>query len=261
MDNVAARPRRRRRRRGARRRGAAHRRGPARPRRWRGGWAPSTTRSRARSTARVPRGTTATGWRCDRDAARGAGRRARVARRRRRCATACSGRRRPTSTSSSTATCAAAARSLGRGAGGASFELSDQFGAWRVVAPRPQLAGRHHAAAGRLAGGRPRRARPHGQRDGRAAGRRRARRPPRRRARTSTAGACGWSAPTPSPPIPLRTLRVARLATELGFEVDPDDRGGGRAHAPGLAGAAQERVFAELKRDRRRRRGGRAASR
>src|ERR1700712_1305264 len=27
-----------------------------------------------------------------------------------------------------------AARSLGRGAGGASFELSDQFGAWRVVA-------------------------------------------------------------------------------------------------------------------------------
>ena len=42
------RPRRRRRRRRARRRGAAHRRGPARPRRWRGGWAPSTTRSRAR---------------------------------------------------------------------------------------------------------------------------------------------------------------------------------------------------------------------
>ena len=76
-----------------------------------------------------------------------------------------------------------AARSLGRGAGGASFELSDQFGAWRVVARdrswqvdiTPLQGGSLEADLAR--------ARLHGQRHGRAAGRRRARRPPRRRAR------------------------------------------------------------------------------
>ncbi len=47
---------------------------------------------------------------------------------------------------------------------------------------------------------------------------------------------------------PLRTLRVARLATELGFAIDPATADAVRAHAPALAGAAQERVFSELKR-------------
>ncbi|HEX5901245.1 MAG TPA: HD domain-containing protein [Solirubrobacteraceae bacterium] len=47
---------------------------------------------------------------------------------------------------------------------------------------------------------------------------------------------------------PLRTLRVARLATELGFEIDPDTATAVRAHVPGLAGTAQERVFTELRR-------------
>jgi len=47
---------------------------------------------------------------------------------------------------------------------------------------------------------------------------------------------------------PLRTLRVARLATELGFEIDDDTVAAVRAHVPGLAGTAQERVFAELRR-------------
>ena len=47
---------------------------------------------------------------------------------------------------------------------------------------------------------------------------------------------------------PLRTLRAARLAVELGLELDPDTRAEVRRQAPGLAGVAAERVFAELKR-------------
>ena len=48
---------------------------------------------------------------------------------------------------------------------------------------------------------------------------------------------------------PLRTLRVARLATELGFEIDARDRRRGRARTrPGWPARAQERVFAELRR-------------
>jgi putative nucleotidyltransferase with HDIG domain len=47
---------------------------------------------------------------------------------------------------------------------------------------------------------------------------------------------------------PLRTLRVARLATELGFEIDPDTAAAVRRHAPGLADTAPERVFTELRR-------------
>ncbi len=47
---------------------------------------------------------------------------------------------------------------------------------------------------------------------------------------------------------PLRTLRVARLACELGFEVEHDTIAAAREHADGLARVAPERVFAELKR-------------
>ena len=47
---------------------------------------------------------------------------------------------------------------------------------------------------------------------------------------------------------PLRTLRAARLAVELGLELDPETREEVRRQAPGLAGVAPERVFAELKR-------------
>jgi len=46
----------------------------------------------------------------------------------------------------------------------------------------------------------------------------------------------------------LRTLRLARLACELGFEVDPETASVARASAPALARVAPERVFAELKR-------------
>jgi poly(A) polymerase len=47
---------------------------------------------------------------------------------------------------------------------------------------------------------------------------------------------------------PLRTLRLARLACELDFGVDPGTAAAAAARASGLAAVAPERVFAELKR-------------
>jgi putative nucleotidyltransferase with HDIG domain len=47
---------------------------------------------------------------------------------------------------------------------------------------------------------------------------------------------------------PLRTVRVARLACELGFAVDAETVSAARAAADGLRNVAPERVFAELKR-------------
>jgi putative nucleotidyltransferase with HDIG domain len=47
---------------------------------------------------------------------------------------------------------------------------------------------------------------------------------------------------------PLRTVRLARLGCELGFDVDPGTAVSARAASPGLAQVAAERVFAELKR-------------
>ena len=47
---------------------------------------------------------------------------------------------------------------------------------------------------------------------------------------------------------PLRTLRLARLACELDFEVDPDTAAAAAAGAFRLAGVAPERIFSELKR-------------
>jgi tRNA nucleotidyltransferase/poly(A) polymerase len=47
---------------------------------------------------------------------------------------------------------------------------------------------------------------------------------------------------------PLRPLRLARLATELGFEPDADTEAATRAAAPAVMQASAERVFAELRR-------------
>jgi poly(A) polymerase len=47
---------------------------------------------------------------------------------------------------------------------------------------------------------------------------------------------------------PLRPLRLARFAAELGFEPDPETERLTAAAAPGVADAAEERVFAELRR-------------
>jgi putative nucleotidyltransferase with HDIG domain len=47
---------------------------------------------------------------------------------------------------------------------------------------------------------------------------------------------------------PLRVMRVARLACELGFSVESDTASAARAAAHGLRSVAPERVFAELRR-------------
>ena len=47
---------------------------------------------------------------------------------------------------------------------------------------------------------------------------------------------------------PLRVVRAARLAAELRLEIEPDTLAAARANAAGAAEVAQERVFAELRR-------------
>jgi tRNA nucleotidyltransferase/poly(A) polymerase len=47
---------------------------------------------------------------------------------------------------------------------------------------------------------------------------------------------------------PLRVLRLARIACELEFAIEPDTVGAARAQAPGLARVSAERVFVELSR-------------
>jgi putative nucleotidyltransferase with HDIG domain len=140
-----------------------------------------------------------------------------------------------------------AARAVARAAGGTAFELSGAFGAWRVVGRggawnvdlvtlrdgdiAADLAARDftiNAMAEPLAGGEL--LDPHGGRADLEA----------RRLRMVSAAALADD--------PLRTLRAARLAVELGLELDPGTREEVRRNAPGLAGVAPERVFAELKR-------------
>jgi poly(A) polymerase len=140
-----------------------------------------------------------------------------------------------------------AARRLGRGLGGASFELSDQFGAWRIVARdsgwqvditplqggslEADLGARDltvNAMAEPLSGGEL--VDPYGG----------ARDLAERRLRMVSPAAFAAD--------PLRTIRVARLATELRFDVEPATADAVRANAAGLDDVSPERVFAELRR-------------
>jgi poly(A) polymerase len=142
---------------------------------------------------------------------------------------------------------AAAARVLARAVRGPSFELSDEFGAWRVLAGdrswqadlsplrgdslEADLALRDftvNAIAEPLAGGDL--VDPHGGASDLAARRLRA------------------VGPRAFADDPLRTLRLVRLAGELSLEADPDTIALARRHAADIAGVAQERVFAEFKR-------------
>ena len=141
----------------------------------------------------------------------------------------------------------AAARAVARAARGPAFELSDEFGAWRVMAPdrawqidlsalrggslHGDLALRDftvNAIAEPLGGGAL--VDPHGGADDLAAGRLRA------------VGPRAFAAD------PLRVVRLVRLAAQLGLAPDPDTTRLARASAPAAAAVAQERVFAELKR-------------
>lgn len=141
-----------------------------------------------------------------------------------------------------------AARAVRREAGGAMFELSEAFGAWRVVAGDQawhvdllalrdddlpaDLAARDltvNAMAEPLAGG-----------------------PlvdPFGGAGDLAAGCLRMVGPRSFSDDPLRVVRLARMGAELGFEVAADGTlEAARAAAGGLTGVAAERVFAELKR-------------
>jgi len=140
-----------------------------------------------------------------------------------------------------------AARRIAKASGGASFELSHEFGGWRAVAPGQawqvdvlplrdgdldaDLAARDftvNAMAEPLSGGDT--VDPHGGREDLAA----------RRLRMVTRQALRDD--------PLRTLRAVRLAIELGFEIEPATGAAVEAEAPAIARVSPERVFAELKR-------------
>jgi putative nucleotidyltransferase with HDIG domain len=139
------------------------------------------------------------------------------------------------------------ARSLGRSAGGHPFQLSEGFGAWRVVSHARDwqvdllpLGGETieadlqrrdftiNAIAEPVGGGE--RVDPFGGLEDLSAGRLR------------------MVSATAFEDDPLRTLRLARMSCELGFDVDPRTLGVARESAPALAQVAPERVFAELKR-------------
>lgn len=140
-----------------------------------------------------------------------------------------------------------AARTLARAVRGPAFELSDEFGAWRVLAAdrswqadlsplrggslEADLALRDftvNAIAEPLAGGD--RIDPHDGEGDLAARRLRA------------------VGPNAFADDPLRTLRLVRLAAELGLEPERETIALAREQAPRAAAVAQERVFAELKR-------------
>jgi putative nucleotidyltransferase with HDIG domain len=141
----------------------------------------------------------------------------------------------------------AAARRLSRAARGPAFELSEAFGAWRVMAAdrswhadlSPLRGGSLHAdlalrdftvnaMAHPLDGGE--RVDPHGGEADLAARRLRA------------------VGPRAFADDPLRALRLVRLAAELAFEPEPATSNLARDEAARVAQVAQERVFAELKR-------------
>ena len=138
---------------------------------------------------------------------------------------------------------------LARAAGGPAFELSDDFGAWRVIGPGRAWQADLATLRGGIARRRPGAARLHDQRDGRAAGGRRRRRPVRRRAPTSRRGRCARWASGRFADDPLRVMRLARLACELALRLDPATRRGRAAPRPARSTpSSPERVFAELKR-------------
>jgi poly(A) polymerase len=140
-----------------------------------------------------------------------------------------------------------AAKALSRAAGGPAFELSDAFGAWRIVGPgrrwqvdvtpvqggslAEDLAKRDftiNAMARPLAGGDV--VDLHGGADDLAA----------RRLRMVS--------PASFDQDPLRVLRLARFAAELALEPDAETVAAATARAPRITEVAAERVFAELKR-------------
>ena len=137
------------------------------------------------------------------------------------------------------------AQALRREIGGAAFPLGDRYGGWRVVAAdrtvdllplvggtlETDLAARDFTlnAMAEPIGGGPL-VDPHGGEADLRAGRLRA------------VGPRSFAAD------PLRVLRLARFAAELGFAMEDATTAAARASAGGLTGVAAERIFAEIKR-------------
>ncbi len=138
------------------------------------------------------------------------------------------------------------ARALGRATGASSFALSEAFGAWRVSAAdrswqvdmtpltgpslQADLANRDltvNAVARPVAGGEL--IDPFGGADDLRAGR------------------LAMVSPGAFAADPLRVMRLARIAVELDFHIDAGTLAAAEAAAPGLAGVAGERVYAELR--------------
>ena len=140
-----------------------------------------------------------------------------------------------------------AARALARAVRGPAFQLSEAFGAWRVVAREPafvcdvsQLQGETieadlakrdftvNAAAVPLEGGEPI--------------------DPTGGLRDLEQQVLRVASATAYEADPLRPLRLVRFATELGFAPDPETTRLTRDAAPAVAKASGERIFAELRR-------------
>jgi putative nucleotidyltransferase with HDIG domain len=140
-----------------------------------------------------------------------------------------------------------AAKALARRAAGHAFELSERFGVWRVIAGdrgwqldllplggrsiEEDLANRDltiNAIAEPVEGGEP--VDPFGG------------------LRALDERTLRMVSPDAFSRDPLRTLRLARLACELGFTVEPATGKAAARSAPGLRDVAPERIFAELKR-------------
>ena len=143
---------------------------------------------------------------------------------------------------------ATVARRLARETGGSPFALSEAHGAWRVV-----LDGRTlditAPARGRYRG-RPGRARLHRERDG-DPGRRRGDGDVSTRSAASATwrrAGCGLVSDRVFTDDPLRLLRLARIAHELGFEVDSEAERLARRDAHLADRAAGERIYAEVRR-------------
>jgi len=140
-----------------------------------------------------------------------------------------------------------AARTLARLAGAAAFELSGEFGAWRVVArDHSWQADLNPLRGGSLEADL-------GLRDFTVNA---IARPLRGGALIDPLGGAGdlaegrlrLAGPDALREDPLRALRLVRLSCELGLEPDPRASEAARASASGLGGVAAERVFGELKR-------------
>ena len=165
-----------------------------------------------------------------------------------RCATRRWGGRSPISTSPSAAIPARSAQARSRRElGEHAFELSAEFGTWRVVAPRrgwqidvtALRGGRIEADLGR--------ARLHDRRGRRAPRPATSRSIPSGASPTSSASVLRAVGEESFAADPLRLLRAARLAAELELEIEPGTVALARAAAAYAADPAGERQLAELR--------------